>query len=121
HDLFAGLCPLFRLCWRDHDLTALGGSSLRLAARAVLDAETLGAVAARLIVARSRNRVQAAYTEGPLALTFPARAAGEIVRAGPLPDDVLGRVIVGVQRLEPPGDAAVLFRLVRLSELASSL
>ena len=120
HNRIADLCHLFRLFLRDHDLTALGVSSLRLAARAALDAETLGAVAARLIVARSRSRVQAAYAEGPLALTFPARAAGEIVRAGPLPDDVLGRVIAGVQRLEPPGDAAVLFRLVLLSQLASS-
>src|SRR5213080_2984092 len=97
HNRIADLCHLFRLFLRDHDLTALGVSSLRLAARAALDAETLGAVAARLIVARSRSRVQAAYAEGPLALTFPARAAGEIVRAGPLPDDVLGRVIAGVQ------------------------
>src|SRR5437667_58279 len=120
HNRIADLCHLFRLFLRDHDLTALGVSSLRLAARAALDAETLGAVAARLIVARSRSRVQAAYAEGPLALTFPVRAAGEIVRAGPLPDDVLERVIAGVQRLEPPGDAAVLFRLVLLSQLASS-
>src|SRR5216117_1798000 len=120
HNCIADLFHLFRLFLRDHDLTALGVASLRLAARAALDIGTLGAVAARLIVARSRSRVQAAYAEGPLLLTFPARAAGEIVRAGPLPDDVLGRVIAGVQRLEPPGDAAVLFRLVLLSQLASS-
>src|SRR5207247_1021838 len=89
HNCIADLFHLFRLFLRDHDLTALGVASLRLAARAALDIGTLGAVAARLIVARSRSRVQAAYAEGPLALTFPARAPGEIVRVGPMLDDAL--------------------------------
>src|SRR5207249_1412519 len=91
HNRIADLCHLFRLFLRDHDLTALGVSSLGLAARAALDAETLGAVAARLIVARSRSRVQAAYAEGPLALTrhefqrsFP-RTAGEDLQLAFLP------------------------------------
>ena len=120
HNRIADLFQLFRLFLRDHDLTALGVASLRLAARAALDVETLGAVAARLIVARSRSRVQAAYAEGPLMLRFPSRGPGEIVRAGPMPDDALRGVIAEVQRLEPPGDAAALFRLVLLSQLASS-
>ena len=120
HNCIADLFHLFRLFLRDHDLTALGVASLRLAARAALDIGTLGAVAARLIVARSRSRVQAAYAEGPLLLRFPSRAPGEIVRVGPMPDDALGGVIAEIQRLEPPGDAAALFRLVLLSQLASS-
>jgi len=37
-----------------------------------------------------------------------------------MPDDALGGVIAEIQRLEPPGDAAALFRLVLLSQLASS-
>src|SRR5207247_10814440 len=102
-------------------LAALGLASLRRAARGALDAGTLANVAARLIVARSRGRVQAAYGRGPLALTFPARWQGEIVRAGPLPVDQLACVIAELQRLEPPGGAAALFRLVLLSRLASSL
>src|SRR5256884_7955567 len=56
-----------------------------------------------------------------MALTSPARGRGEIVRAGPLPDDELAGVIAAIQRLAPPGGAAALFRLVLLSRLASSL
>ena len=121
HNRIADLFNLFHLFLRDHDLAALGIASLRRAARGALDAGTLANVAARLIVARSRGRVQAAYGRGPLALTFPARWQGEIVRAGPLPDDQLAGVIAEIQRLEPPGGAAALFRLVLLSRLASSL
>src|SRR5207249_8956158 len=58
--------------------------------------------------------------QGPLALACLACGAGVYVRARPPPPDVLGRVTAGGQRLEPPGDAAVLFRLVLLSQLASS-
>src|SRR5207302_7307524 len=63
----------------------------------------------------------AAYARVTLALPFPSRCAGAIVRAGPLPDDRLAGVIAEIQRLEPPGGAAALFRLVLLSRLASSL
>ena len=121
HNRIADLFHLFHLFLRDHDLTALGVASLRRAARGALDADTLANVAARLIVARSRSRVQTAYAAGPMALTFPDRGQGEIVRAGPLPDDELAGVIAAIQRLDPPGGAAALFRLVLLSRLASSL
>ena len=121
HNRIADLFHLFHLFLRDHDLTALGVASLRRAARGALDADTLAHVAARLIVARSRGRVRAAYAAGPMALTFPDRGPGEIVRAGPLPDDELAGVIAAIQRLQPPGGPAALFRLVLLSRLASSL
>src|SRR5438309_366389 len=121
HNRIADLFHLFHLFLRDHDLTALGVASLRRAARGALDGDTLANVAARLIVARSRGRVRAAYAAGPMALTFPDRGQGEIVRAGPLPDDELAGVIAAIQRLDPPGGAAALFRLVLLSRLASSL
>ncbi len=121
HNRIADLFHLFHLFLRDHDLTALGVASLRRAARGALDGDTLANVAARLIVARSRGRVQAAYAAGPMALMFPDRGRSEIVRAGPLPDDELAGVIAAIQRLEPPGGPAALFRLVLLSRLASSL
>src|SRR5437764_14565125 len=121
HNRIADLFHLFHLFLPDHDLTALGVASLRRAARGALDADTLANVAARLIVARSRSRVQTAYAAGPIALTFPDRGQGELVRAGPLPDDELAGVIAAIQRLDPPGGAAALFRLVLLSRLASSL
>src|SRR5207253_1094874 len=107
----ADLFNLFHLFLRDHDLAALGIASLRRAARGALDAGTLANVAARLIVARSRGRVQAAYGRGPLALTFPARWQGEIVRAGPLllepgPGVALGRDRDVVCRLRELADGA---------------
>jgi len=101
HNRIADLFHLFHLFLRDHDLTALGVASLRRAARGALDADTLADVAARLIVARSRSRVQTAYAAGPMALTFPDRGQGELVRAGPLPDDELAGVIAA--GVEPPG------------------
>jgi superfamily II DNA or RNA helicase len=120
HNRIADLFHLFHLFLRDHDLAALGVASLRGAARGALDAATLANVAARLVVARSRGQVQA-YAAGPIALSFPDRGQGEILRAGPLPDDDLAGVIAEIRRLEPPGGAAALFRLVLLSRLASSL
>ena len=121
HNRIADLFHVFRLFLRDQELTGLGVPSLRRAARGAVDTQLLAAVAARLIVARSRTHVRDAYPHGPVPLTFPDRATGGIVRAGPLPDEALDRVIAQVRRLEPPGEATPLFRLVLLTRLASSL
>ncbi len=122
HNRIADLFHLFRLFLRDHDLTPLGVPSLRRAAQGALDAQTLAAVAARLTVARSRSRVRAGYAAGPLVLSFPERGAGESIRAGSTSDDAtLERLIAGVRELEAGGTATGLFRLVLLSQLASSV
>jgi superfamily II DNA or RNA helicase len=121
HNRIADLFHLFRLFLRDHDLTALGVPSLRRAARGELDGRAVALVAARLIVARSRRRVRAGYTARPLVLSFPERAAGEVIRAGPTGDTDLERLVAGVGELAAGGDAAGLFRLLLLSQLASSL
>ena len=89
HNRLADLFHLFRLFLRDHELAALGVASLRRAAAGDVDPATLAAVAARLTVARSRDRVRAGYGRGPLALSFPQRAAGERVRAGVAPEPLL--------------------------------
>src|SRR3989475_12183257 len=68
HNRIADLFHLFRLFLRDHELTGLGVPSLRRAARGAVDAQLLAAVAARLIVARSRTQEKAAYADGPVAL-----------------------------------------------------
>src|SRR2546429_8780363 len=121
HNRIADLFHLFHLFLRGHDLTALGVAARRRGARGALGADTLASVAARLIVARSRSRVQTAYAAGPMALTFPDRGQGELVRAGPLPDDELAGVIAAIQRLDPPGGAAALFRLLLFSRAAAGL
>src|SRR2546422_1155578 len=56
HNRLADLFHLFRLFLRDHELAALGVASLRRAAAGDVDPATLAAVAARLTVARSRDR-----------------------------------------------------------------
>src|SRR6266699_1505007 len=71
HNRIADLFHLFRLFLRDHDLTALGVPSLCHAARGDVAAQTLAAVAARLVVARSRTRARTGYPAGPVALCFP--------------------------------------------------
>jgi hypothetical protein len=121
HNRLADLFNLFRLFLRDHALAALGVLSLRRAARGEVEPALLAAAAARLVVARSRIRVQHGYGDGPVALAFPQRAAGETVRVGPAPDAVLERLISGVQRLTAGGPAAPLLRLMLLRRLASSL
>src|SRR5947209_9906594 len=85
HNRVAELFHLFRLFLRDHDLTALGLPSLRPAARGDVAAQTLAAVAARLVVARSRARARAGYPAGPVALRFPERAPPEAPTARPPP------------------------------------
>ena len=121
HNRIADLFHLFRLFLRDHDLTALGVPSLCLAARGDVDPHAVTAAAARLSVSRSRERVQAGYGTGPAVLSFPERAPGEVIRVGAAPDAELQRLVTGIARLEAGGEAAVLFRLLLLSQLASSL
>src|SRR5437867_9773699 len=121
HNRLADLFHLFRLFLRDHELAALGVASLRRAAAGEVDPATLAAVAARLTVARSRDRVQAGYGRGPLALSFPHRLAGERVRAGVAPEPVLLACVAGAERLGAGGPAAPLLRITLLRRLASSL
>jgi hypothetical protein len=121
HNRIADLFHLFRLFLRDHDLTALGVPSLRRAARGELDPKVIADVAARLIVARSRGRVQAGYAAGPLVLSFPEREAGKIIRAGPTSDANLEQLAAAVRELDAGREATALFRLLLLSQLASSL
>ena len=123
HNRVAELFHLFRLFLRDHDLTALGVPSLRRAARGDVAAQTLAAVAARLVVARSRTRARTGYPAGPVAHCFPERAAGEVIRAGTAPKRQLEDLVRGVAQLEGSAarGAAGLLRLTLLSQLASSL
>ena len=121
HNRIADLFHLFRLFLRDHDLTALGVPSLCRAARGDADPHAVAAAAARLSVSRSRERVQAGYDTGPAVLPFPERVAGEAIRVGTGPDVQLEQLVTGVARLEAGGEAAALFRLLLLSQLASSL
>jgi hypothetical protein len=123
HNRVADLFHLFRLFLRDHELAALGVPSLRRAARGDVAAPTLTAVAARLAVARSRDRARTGYGDatGPATLTFPARAAGTIVRAGTAPPAPLAELVRHIARLDAGREAAGLLRLMLLSQLASSL
>src|SRR5205823_4140478 len=121
HNRIADLFHLFRLFLRDHDLTALGVPSLWRAARGDADRHAVTAAAARLSVSRSREHVQAGYGTGPVVLPFPERAAGESIRVGTAPDAELRQLVTGVAGLEAGGEAAALFRLLLLSQLASSL
>lgn len=121
HNRVGDLCHLFRLFLRDHALAALGVPSLARAARGDVDPLVLGAAVARLCVARSRERVRAAYAPGPMPLSFPEREESRTIRAGPAPDPVLAELVAGVAGLEAGGDAAALFRLVLLVQLGSSL
>jgi len=121
HNRIADLFHLFRFFLRDHDLTALGVPSLCRAARGEAEPHAVTAAAARLSVSRSRERVQAGYGAGPAVLSFPERAAGESIRAGTAPDAELQQLVTDVAQLEAGGEAAALFRLLLLSQLASSL
>ncbi len=121
HNRLADLFHLFRLFLRDHDLTAVGVPSLRRAATGTMDGRLLAAAAARLSVARTRQRVQSGYATGPVSISFPTRAEGEIIRAGPTPEPQLRQLVAAVRQLDAGGEAAALFRLVLLHRLASSL
>jgi len=123
HNRIGDLFHLFQLFLRDHALAALGMPSLRRAARGEgdIDATVATAVAARLVVARSRARVREGYRGGSVPLTFPHRAATETIRVGPAPEAVLEALAAGVRRLTAGGPAAPLLRLMLLRRLASSL
>jgi helicase-like protein/SNF2 domain-containing protein len=121
HNRIADLFHLFRLFLRDHDLTALGVPSLWRAARGDADPHAVTAAAARLCVSRSRERVRAGYGRGPAVLSFPKRLAGETIRVGAAPDAELQRLVTDIAQLEAGGEAAALFRLLLLTQLASSL
>ena len=122
HNRVGDLCHLLRLFLRDHALTALGVPSLRGAARGGTEADltALTAAAARLCVSRSRERARTGWSAGPVVLSFPERAGGVVVRVGAAPDPLLDRLIAGIARLDSGGEAAGLFRLLLLSQLASS-
>ncbi len=120
HNCVADLMHLLRLFLRDHALAALGVPSLRTAARRDTDASLAHAAVARLIVARSRERVHAGYDGGPVAMVFP-RSTTETVRAGPAPDALLSELSAGVAALRVGGSATPLLRLMLLRRLGSSL
>jgi superfamily II DNA or RNA helicase len=122
HNRVADLLHLLRLFLRDHALAPLGVPSLRTAARRDADASLAHAAVARVVVARSRERVQTGYdgVGGPVAMVFP-RSTTETVRAGPAPDPVLGELSAGVAKLRAGGGAAPLLRLMLLRRLGSSL
>jgi superfamily II DNA or RNA helicase len=119
HNRLADLLHLLRLFLRDHALAGLGVPSLRRAARAEMPAETIAAVAARFVVARSRDQVRR-YPPGSLRLAFPGRASGRTVRLPTLPADELPAIIERVRHLSAAAGAAPLFRLTLLRLLASS-
>src|SRR3989441_11532731 len=82
HNRVADLLHLLRLFLRDHALAALGVPSLRNAARREADRSLAHAAVARVIVARSRERVQTAYDGGPVRMVFP-RSTTAALRSAP--------------------------------------
>ncbi|HEV8382729.1 MAG TPA: DEAD/DEAH box helicase [Gemmatimonadales bacterium] len=120
HNCVADLLHLLRLFLRDHALAALGVPSLRNAARREADRSLAHAAVARVIVARSRDRVQTAYDGGPVRMVFP-RATTEALRAGPAPDGLISDLAAGIAALRSGGGAAPLLRLMLLRRLGSSL
>ena len=120
HNRVADLLHLLRLFLRDHALAALGVPSLRNAARREADRSLAHAAVARVIVARSRERVQTAYDGGPVRMVFP-RSTTAALRAGPAPDGLISDLAAGVAALRAGGGAAPLLRLMLLRRLGSSL
>ena len=120
HNRIGDLLHLLRLFLRDHALAALGLPSLRTAARRDGDAALARAAIARLVVSRSRERVQRGYDGGPIAMVFP-RTTTETVRAGPLHEALVADLANRVGQLRTGGTAAPLLRLMLLRRLGSSL
>lgn len=115
HNRPADLLHLLRLFLRDDALVAFGVPSL-MATREPRVAPTVRAAVARIVVARSRPRVTAAWA----GMRFPHRAEAQVIRAAPAEPAALAALIDGVQRLRPPV-AATLHRLTLLCRLASSV
>ena len=120
HNSVADLLHLLRLFLRDHALAALGLPSLRNAARREADRSLAYAAVARVIVARSRERVRTGYDGGPVSMVFP-RSTTETLRAGPAPERLIADLVAGVTRLRAGGGAAPLLRLMLLRRLGSSV
>jgi len=120
HNCVADLLHVLRLFLRDHALAALGLPSLRNAARREADRSLAYTAVARVIVARSRERVRSGYDGGPVAMVFP-RSTTETVRAGPASEALIADLVAGVARLRAGGGAAPLLRLMLLRRLGSSL
>jgi len=120
HNCVADLLHLLRLFLRDHALAALGLPSLRNAARREADRSLAYAAVARVIVARSRERVRSGYDGGPVSMVFP-RSTTETLRVGPAADALIAELVAGVGRLRAGGGAAPLLRLMLLRRLGSSL
>ena len=120
HNSVADLLHLLRLFLRDHALAALGVPSLRTAARREADRSLAQAAVARVIVARSRERVRRGYDGGPVSMVFP-RATTEAIRSGPTSDALLAELTAAVATLRGAGTAAPLLRLMLLRRLGSSL
>jgi hypothetical protein len=102
---------------RDDALVALGVPSLSRAAHDTDPGPSVTAAVARLVVARSRRRIAAGWP----GLHFPARGVTRTIQAAPAEWERLVELTDGIARLEPPGNAAALFRLTLLRRLASSV
>lgn len=121
HNRLDDLLQLFQLFLRDDALTALGVPSLHRATHAAGDVELLRGAVARLTVARSRQRIRAGYPNKTLPITFPTRAPGRAIRAGPLPDGELDAVIAAITGLAHDAGSGALLRLLLLYRLGSSV
>jgi superfamily II DNA or RNA helicase len=120
HNRLEDLFRLFHLFLRDDALTALGLPSLNRAGRCEGDPELVRAAISRLIVARSRRRVRS-EPGNPMSLSFPKRAPGRVIRAGPLPDLECAPLIAAVRGLTAGAGEGALFRLLLLTRLSSSV
>ena len=120
HNRLEDLFRLFHLFLRDDALTALGlPHSIEPAA--VRETPSWCAQPSRASLSRARAGVSAPEPGNPMSLSFPKRAPGRVIRAGPLPD---ARVRAPHRR--GPGTHSrcrrgALFRLLLLTRLSSSV
>lgn len=117
HNRFADLVHLLRLFLRDDALVGLGVPSLAAAARSPASAPLALPALARLVVARSRRRVERAWEGSP----FPVRGTAGLIRAGTIAPQHVGPIAEALRQLQPPGGAAALVRLTLLRQFASSV
>jgi hypothetical protein len=113
----ADLLHLLRLFLRDDALVVLGVPSLTAAARAAGSAPLALPALARLVVARSRRRVEQSWA----ALPFPTREAATLIRAATVEPQLVGSIADTLRQLRPSGGAGPLVRLTLLQRFASSL